>query len=123
MSDETTTDEAKKVFGPSRKEIEDARMAAFGQLAATLATVGSVKTDPHGFECGCTSKFVEDERRRCLNALDALMMPPERSFMERLLPALSPALIALVPVLEDHLTEIRRIQEEKERRAAPPPSP
>lgn len=75
MSDEkTTTEEATKPL-TATEYIEGARLDVFGQMAEILVSVAGA-TDPKG---GSVPEFITGERRRVLDALEVLFMPPAKS--------------------------------------------
>lgn len=117
MSEETSNEKIPETKPPTqnRKAIEEARIDVFMEMAAQLSSVGDAVVDPHGFQCGCVTKKIEDERRRILNALDALMMEPEPDFIARLAPHLGPVLAPVLLELGQQLINRRKDDE------APPP--
>ena len=106
MNDETKQNEeaTSATPKPSRAENDARRLSQFMEVADAFSQVGPT-VDPHGFECGCVTVAVNDERVRVLNALHDLFMPREKTAGERALEALSPALIELWPHLMEYVRE------------------
>lgn len=89
-------EEVKKTF---EQEVEEARLETVLGMAQHFMTVQGARSESGAPIQG----FVNAERRKILDALEVLFMPPEPDPIDRLTAAIGPAVASVTPILVELL--------------------